>query len=126
MTMNKKNNIKILSFVLISILPLTASAAFSLSDLSFRGVILQALSVIYTVIPILIGLAFVMFFWGLSRFILNSGSSPEIQKGREYMLWGVIALAVLLSFRGIIAFWTGEFGFGDGTINGVLLHDTSN
>lgn len=106
----------------MTFLPITAFAAFTLNELSFRGVILQVLSVIYILVPILIGLAFIMFFWGLSRFLLHSGSSPEIQKGREYMLWGIIALAVLLSFRGIIAFWTGEFGFGTGTIQGVLLH----
>ncbi len=121
-----KNRLKRVLLWTAGFMPATASSAFVLRELSFRGVILQVLSVIYVLIPILIGLAFIMFFWGLSRFILHSGSSPEIQKGREYMLWGVIALAILLSFRGIVAFLTGEFGFGSATIDGVLLRDISN
>ncbi len=65
--------------------------------------------------PILFAMCFVVFFWGLSKFILNSGSKDEIEKGKNYMFWAIIALFILISFRAIISFITSDFGFGPGT-----------
>lgn len=62
--------------------------------------------------PILFSLSFVVFFWGLSKFILNSGSKDEIEKGKNYMVWAILALFILISFRAIISFITSDFGFG--------------
>ena len=73
---------------------------------------MYVLSLIYILIPILFGLAFVVFFWGLSKFILNSGNKDEIKKGKDYIMWGILALFILISFRGIISFLAGEFEFG--------------
>ncbi len=65
--------------------------------------------------PILFSLCFVVFFWGLSKFILNSGSKDEIEKGKNYMAWAVLALFILISFRAIITFITSDLGFGSST-----------
>lgn len=66
--------------------------------------------------PILFSLSFVVFFWGLSKFVLNSGSKEEIEKGKSYMVWAIFALFVMISFRAIISFFTSDFGFGPGTV----------
>jgi hypothetical protein len=65
--------------------------------------------------PILFSLCFVVFFWGLSKFILNSGSKDEIEKGKNYMVWAILALFILISFRAIITFITSDLGFGNST-----------
>lgn len=62
--------------------------------------------------PILFSLAFIVFFWGLSKYILNSGSKDEIEKGRNYMLWGILVLFILVSFRVIISFISSDLGLG--------------
>ncbi len=66
--------------------------------------------------PVIFALSFVVFFWGLSKFILNSGSKDEIEKGKNYMVWGILALFILISFRAIITFITSDFGFGNSTV----------
>lgn len=66
--------------------------------------------------PILFSLSFVVFFWGLSKFVLNSDSKEEIEKGKNYMVWAVLALFVLVSFRVIISFISSDLGLGDSNI----------
>jgi membrane protein CcdC involved in cytochrome C biogenesis len=68
---------------------------------------------IYQIIPILFGLSFIVFFWGLSKFILNAGNKTELEKGKSYIMWGILILFILISFRAIISFIAGELDFGD-------------
>ncbi len=87
---------------------------FSLKASTFRSFILYILSIIYVLIPILFALAFIFFFWGLSKFILNSGSKTDIDNGKNYMIWGIVILFVLISFRTIIGLISKELEIGDG------------
>ena len=93
------------------------SSSFSIgidTGTTFQCTIGYILSIISLLEPILFALAFIGFFWGLSKFILNSGSKEELKKGKDYMSWGVLALFILVSFRAIISLVSGEFGIGDG------------
>lgn len=113
-------------FVYASLLALP-SFAFAQSSLSpgsnstFKDFIYNDIvGTIQILIPIMVAMAFVVFFWGLSKFILHSDSQADIQKGKNYMFWGIIVLFVLVSFRAIIAFITSDLGFGDGTVAPLL------
>ena len=103
-------------FVLILTLPVS-SYALSLfqAGTNFSDIISYFLGVLSILIPILSGLAFIVFFWGVSKFILNSGKPEEIKNGKSYMIWGVLALFILLSFRAIIGFVSNEFELGGST-----------
>lgn len=50
------------------------------------------------------GCALLFFFWGLAKFIFNAGDAKGNQEGRQLMLWGVVALFVLLSVWGLVRF----------------------
>jgi hypothetical protein len=93
------------------------TGAFSLFDSgnNFKTVVLEVLSVLGLAIPLLFAMAFVVFFWGLSKFILHSDSKADIDKGKDYMFWGVIALFVLVSFRAIISLISSDLGLGNST-----------
>jgi len=88
--------------------------AFSLfsAGQNFKCIIDYVLNLVYTLIPILSILAFLFFFWGLSKFILSSGNAADVEKGRNYMLWGILALFILLTFRAIISLVAGDVGLG--------------
>jgi len=60
-------------------------------------------SVVSALVPIVIALAFVVFVWGLITFILASGDEAAKDEGKRRMIWGVIALFVIVSIWGIIA-----------------------
>jgi hypothetical protein len=65
--------------------------------------------IVNTLIPLLIAVALVVFFWGLVRYIWNS-SSEGAKSGRDLMIWGLIALFVMVSVWGIISLAQGAFG----------------
>ena len=55
-------------------------------------------------------LALFFFFWGMALFILRADEPDERQKGRQKMVWGVIALFVLVSVWGFVAILRQIFG----------------
>lgn len=52
--------------------------------------------------PIVVALALLAFFWGLVTYIFGSGDAEKRKKGLAIMIWGIIALFVMLSVFGII------------------------
>lgn len=89
---------------------------FSLSSSTFIDVIDQIMMSINIAIPLLFSLSFIVFFWGVSKFILNSGSATEVQKGKSYMIWGVAALFVLVTVRAIISIVVKDLDMGDAKV----------
>ncbi|KND52086.1 MAG: hypothetical protein AB198_00730 [Parcubacteria bacterium C7867-003] len=110
-----KNFINVLSTVLTFFPGLVYAQNFVLSISNIRDFIFYLVRLLSLLNPVLFSLAFVVFFWGLSKSILNSGNKDEIQKGREYMLWGIVALFVLISFRVLISFISSSIGLGNST-----------
>ena len=54
-------------------------------------------------VPVLVSLALLFFVWGLATFILNSGNKEEGKKGRDRIVWGLVALFVILSIGGLLS-----------------------
>ena len=86
-------------------------------DTNFEPIITALGSVrdiINVAIPIAVALAVLFFFWGLARYILASGDSAAREDGKHKMLWGVVALFVIVSIWGIVGFLGGLLGIGQG------------
>jgi Type IV secretion system pilin len=114
--------IAFLSF--IPTLVLAQSFSLTAGGVTFKTVIFYILGIINLLNPLLFALAFILFFWGLSKFILNSGKPEDRKNGRSYMIWGILALFVLLTFQAIISGITGSRGLdigGNSGVRGVLL-----
>lgn len=65
---------------------------------------------IKSVIPIVFGLAIIYFFWGLAKFVRSAGDPKAQAEGRGIMIYGVIAIAVMLSVYGLVYWLQGVFG----------------
>lgn len=52
-------------------------------------------------VPILLALALVVFFWGLIRYVFSKGGKG-VDSARKLMIWGLVALFVMVSVWGII------------------------
>ncbi len=117
----KRNLSKILTLSLTLFFggfPFVASA-FSLgvtNDTTLGSTLSYITELIDLAIPLLSAIAFIVFFWGLSKFILNSSKQAEIENGKTYMMWGVLALFILVSFNAIIGFVKGDL-FGNSSTN---------
>ena len=54
-------------------------------------------------VPVLVTLAMVVFFWGLVRYFWWGTSEPKIEEAKKLMKWGLITLFLMVSVWGIIA-----------------------
>jgi uncharacterized membrane protein YidH (DUF202 family) len=61
------------------------------------------------VMPLLFILALSWFIWGTIEFIRNSDNQEKRKEGRRRMLWGIIALFVMVAFLGITSIFTETF-----------------
>jgi mannose/fructose/N-acetylgalactosamine-specific phosphotransferase system component IID len=68
--------------------------------------------IIGALIPAMMGLAIVAFFWGIILYMFTK----KQEEGRSFMLWGIIAIFVMSSVWGIVGLLRGTF-FGSGTQN---------
>ena len=74
------------------------------------------------VIPIMIGLAIIYFFWGLIQYIRSAGDPKKASEGKSIMIWGIIAIAVMVSVFGLVSWLQGLFGIDKGaTINPIVI-----
>lgn len=106
----KKNNIAFLTPYSLFFIPFISYASAFGGDLK-TFVDSYVLVTFKILVPILTGIAFLLFFWGVAKFILSAGEANELEKGRQMMIWGVLAIFVLVSFWGIIRFLSAQFDF---------------
>jgi hypothetical protein len=99
-------------FILSSTLFLFPGAVFAFAFPNLKSFVTDVLGVVDSIIVILTTIAFLAFFWGVAKFILAAGDSKTITEGKQYMLWGVIALFILVSMYAILGFFSDQFGFG--------------
>ena len=104
--MNKKN-IYLIVLVFSVITPIISFAA-PLDGL--KGLITAFGGILNLLIPVVFGLALLFFFWGMAQFILHSDEEKVREDGKSRMLWGIVALFVIVSIYGIINFIGGTLG----------------
>lgn len=55
------------------------------------------------IVPLIFALAFLVFVWGvLKYFIFSAGDEGKRSEGRQFVLWGVLGMVVLLSVWGFV------------------------
>ena len=77
---------------------------------TLETVVDQFLVTVNLLIPVVVSLALLVFFWGLAKFMLSAGDETGVQEGKQLMLWGTIALFIMVSIFGIVGLIAGDFG----------------
>jgi uncharacterized membrane protein YidH (DUF202 family) len=77
-----------------------------------------------SILPLLFLIALTWFIWGTIQFIRNSDNQEKRKEGRKRMLWGIIALFVMVSYLGITAIFTETF-FNRGPILPQLYEEVN-
>lgn len=62
------------------------------------------------IVPLIMSLALLAFLWGVAQYIRKGGDPGEREQGRQFMLWGVIGLAVMASVWGLVRIITNTIG----------------
>jgi hypothetical protein len=72
----------------------------------FKGLVTFVIAkFINPLLYIVAGLALLAFFWGLVKFISRAGDDKSHAEGKNLMVWGLIALFVMVSVYGILRFF---------------------
>jgi len=64
------------------------------------------------VVPLLVGVAVAAFIYGIIQYFLNPDNEEKRKAGKSYILWGLIALFVMVSFWGIVSIMQNTFTSG--------------
>ncbi|OHB10712.1 MAG: hypothetical protein A3G05_00975 [Candidatus Zambryskibacteria bacterium RIFCSPLOWO2_12_FULL_45_14] len=65
-------------------------------------------------LPIVVGIALLAFFWGLVKYIFAQGNEESKADAKKIMLWGVIALFVMVAVWGLVQFIGNALGIQQG------------
>lgn len=78
-------------------------------------------NVVKALVALLLGLATVAFFYGIVQYIwgLRQGDSGKAKVGNQFMIWGLVALFVMVSVWGIIVYVQTIFGIQGQ--NGIVI-----
>jgi len=115
----------VLSGVVLGLSPLVAFAALGTggtscaSQVGYNGlgnggvsigtIICEIGSWFNVIIPFLIALAIVVFFWGIISYVIAADEEAKT-KGRDKMIYGLIGIAVIVGLWGFIALLQNTFG----------------
>jgi hypothetical protein len=95
-------SIALLSLVSIPVFAETPKTFAQLINDVFIGGLLKP------VVPLLIGLGVVVFIYGVLILMFSEGGEKK-EEGKQYMLWGIIGIFVMVSVWGLVAILQGTF-----------------
>jgi hypothetical protein len=63
-----------------------------------------------SIIPLIVALAIAMFVWGVVQYVINSDEEAKKAKGKQFMIWGIIGLVVMIGIWGLVKIVGTTFG----------------
>lgn len=87
--------------------PAAASAQTFLDTLNLVNTVVNAF------VPILLSVAVLVFFWGVIQYLVSLGDETKRAAAIQLMIWGVIAIFVMVSLWGIIRLLQSTFRVGN-------------
>ena len=78
-----------------------------------------AIFLISGLIPLLIAIAVLVFFWGIVKFIFHADDERAVEEGKQLMVWGMIAIFVMVALWSILGYFQQELGLTSSNL-GVL------
>lgn len=108
-----KKTIQTLVFVAMLTLPLHTLAADATSVLT------KVKGWVDILLPLSFSVVFLAFVYGVIRFLMSGSDTNKKEEAKNRLLWGVVAMFVVVTIWGIVAFLQGTFGIANPTGNTV-------
>lgn len=70
-------------------------------------------TLVKSIVPLLFTLATVGFIWGIIQYFLNPDNEEKRKEGKNFMVWGLIALFVMVSMWGLVSVLSNTFQTGN-------------
>lgn len=98
---------KTLNYIVVFAL---VSTPFLVMAMDFKGLISFIISDFITpVLSFLLAASVVFFLWNVVQFIRKSDQPEELEKFKSNAVWGIVAIAVMVSMWGLVNFVTSSF-----------------
>ena len=94
---NSLKKILVLGVIFVAIANLTFAVSFSELALNLSN------GIIATITKLAFGFAVVFFLWGVFVFVMNADEEKKREEGKKRILWGLIAIFVMVSVWGLLA-----------------------
>ena len=101
---------KVLSLSLASFLPMLVLAQ-QINTTYVTGALGAAKSILDSLVVVLMAAGVVWFIWNVIKFTMSDDDEGK-GKAKEQMIWGVIAMAVIMSIWGLVGLLQTFFGVG--------------
>lgn len=98
----------------MSLFPVFAFAQATKTLGLLTDLVRQGKTIIDLLIPMAFAVAIIYFFYGVAKYIGKAGDPKEAAAGKSIMIYGVIAIAVMASLYGIIAYLQASLGVNSG------------
>jgi len=108
-----KKHLTLITLCTLSVFPINVFGATR----GFREVLLEAQGVIDKLVAVIIGLALLAFFWGLTKLAFGAGDIKKREEGKNVMKYGILAFFIMVSIWSIIGFLQSGFGIRNSTTN---------
>lgn len=76
---------------------------------TFRDLVGVFLDILNSVVALIVALAVVTFIWGVLKYITAGESEEKIREGRNYIIFGIIGIFVMVSVWGLVALLVNTF-----------------
>ena len=84
------------TYFLLPFFALAAPATFK----DFVTLLVDIINV--SIIPLIFAITLVAFLWGVFQYMFFPDSEEKKQKGKQVIVWGIIALAIMVSVWGLV------------------------
>lgn len=111
---------KILGGLALYALPAVMFAQGAVGNLSNVDSFIKSIGrIVGLLLPLVVAIGLLGFFWGLAQFIFSSGDPKKQDEGKSKMIWGVITLFVMVSVWGLVKVVGDTLGVGTGAAPAV-------
>ena len=91
--------------VILALLALAPTFAFAQGGFGNLETLLDGFGkLVGAALPIVVALALLAFFWGLVKYIFAQGNEDAKADGKKIMIWGLVALFVMVTVWGLVQF----------------------
>jgi hypothetical protein len=91
--------------------------AYAQSLTGVQTLVNQFAGIVNTLIPVMLGLAVLVFFWGLVKYIASASDEAAKEGGKTLMIWGMVAIFVMVALWSILGYVQSTLGITGGVVN---------
>jgi heme/copper-type cytochrome/quinol oxidase subunit 2 len=89
----------------VQFLRLAVLAVLLVPSFAHAATLIDDLTTLFSlIVPLLMGIAVVVFLWGIIKFIAHADNDKERTEGKQFMIWGMITLFIMVSLWAIVGF----------------------